>query len=113
MKLKSIMYALGYGKSRKVLVRSEGARRVKQAEKAMNLRQVQKNLSFIDRYGSSGYFCNTPTLTKEQAVQLRSKWLQESIGNVVGIQTLEVDFSEIEGRIQDWVSGRMAGKGDL
>lgn len=33
MKLKSIMYTLGYGKSRKQLVRSEGARRVKQAEK--------------------------------------------------------------------------------
>ncbi len=33
MKLKSIMYALGYGKARKQLVRSEGARRVKQAEK--------------------------------------------------------------------------------
>jgi hypothetical protein len=33
MKLKAIMYALGYGKSRKALVRGEGTRRVKQAEK--------------------------------------------------------------------------------
>ena len=35
MKLKSIMYALGNGKSRKQLVRSEGACRVKQAEKML------------------------------------------------------------------------------
>lgn len=38
MKLKSIMYALGHGKSRKSLVRSEGARRVKQAEKLSQTR---------------------------------------------------------------------------
>lgn len=38
MKLKSIMYTLGYGKSRKSLVRSEGARRVKQAEKLLYTR---------------------------------------------------------------------------
>ncbi|AUR89095.1 hypothetical protein NVP1121O_067 [Vibrio phage 1.121.O._10N.286.46.C4] len=32
MKLREIKFAIGYGKSRKTLVRSEGARRVKQAE---------------------------------------------------------------------------------
>lgn len=85
------MYALGYGKSRKSLVRSEGARRVKQAETRMNLRKIQKNLSFIDRYGSNSNICNTTTLTVEQSVLLRGisigKWLQESGNNVVGIQT--------------------------
>lgn len=87
MKLKSIMYALGYGKSRKLLVRSEGARRVKQAENMCNLRNLQKNLSFIDRYGSNSNICNTSTLTVEQATLLRGKWLQQSGNNVVGIQT--------------------------
>lgn len=36
MKLKQIAYALSHGKSRKQLVRSEGARRVKHAEKIMH-----------------------------------------------------------------------------
>lgn len=52
MKLKAIMYALGYGKSRKQLVRSEGARRVKQAENNMNLRKIQKNLTYCTAYGT-------------------------------------------------------------
>lgn len=56
MKLKSIMYALGYGKSREQLVRSGGARRVKQAENLMNLRKLQKTLSFVGNYGSDGSF---------------------------------------------------------
>lgn len=94
MKLRSIMYALGYGKSRRFLVRSEGARRVKQAEVMMCLRQTDKTLSFIDRYGSNSNICNicnTSTLTVEQSALLRGisigKWLQESSNNVVGIQT--------------------------
>ena len=54
MKLKSIMHALSYGKSRKALVRSEGARRVKQAEKKLSeLRKLQKVWSYCERYGSS------------------------------------------------------------
>ena len=54
MKLKSIMHALSYGKSRKALVRAEGARRVKQAEKKQSdLRNLQKLWSYCERYGSS------------------------------------------------------------
>jgi len=52
MKLKSIIHALAYGKSRPSLVRSEGARRVKQAEVMMNLRKVQKTLSYCAAYGT-------------------------------------------------------------
>lgn len=53
MKLKSIMYALGYGKSRKQLVRSEGARRVKQAEKISDTRRRMNYATFGLRYGMS------------------------------------------------------------
>ena len=54
MKLRSIMYALSYGKSRKTLVRSEGSRRVKQAEKKLlELRNLQKVWSYCKRYGNS------------------------------------------------------------
>ena len=57
MKIKSIMYAIGYGKSLCALRRSEGARRVKQAivmsEDRKRLRQAQKSLEFPFRYGSS------------------------------------------------------------
>lgn len=133
MKLKAIMYALGYGKSRKQLVRSEGARRVKQAENLMNLRKLQKTLSFVGNYGSDGSFnvkgmkersvsapktfgtlYGSNSLTLEQFAQARGmsvgEWLQESSNNVVGLQYLEVDFSETERKIASWVSGRKAGK---
>ena len=53
MKLKSIMYALDYGKSEKDLKRSDGARRVKQAKTLMNERVAAKTYSFCERYGSS------------------------------------------------------------
>lgn len=137
MKLKSIMYALGYDKSREQLVRSEGARRVKQAETQMNLRQVQKTLTYCDRYGISSNICtphvakersvsapktfSTPygnnTLTVEQAAAVRGmtvgKWLQEANNKCVGFQCLEVDFAETERKIAAWVKGRKAGKGIL
>ena len=68
MKLKAIKYALIYGKSRKSLVRSEGARRVRQAEKDRNL---EKCLSFIDRYGvSKGNLSSSSPLSEEEAVRL-------------------------------------------
>ncbi len=51
MKIKSIMYALGCGKSRKDLVRSEGARRVKLAETMWKWR---KTVIYTHLYGSSG-----------------------------------------------------------
>lgn len=66
MKLKSIMYALGYGKPRKTLVRSEGARRVKQAETQMKLRQIQKNLTYLYRDGNGGDL--KPVGIKERSV---------------------------------------------
>lgn len=53
MKLKSIIYALGKGKSRKQLVRSEGARRVKQAEKMLEARRLYKKYAFWSNYGMS------------------------------------------------------------
>lgn len=135
MKLKAIMYALGYGKPRKQLVRSEGARRVKQAENIMRLRKHQKTLTFVGRYGSDGSFNlkgmkersvsapktfgtlygNNP-LTVEQVAQYHGmsvgEWLQESSNNVVGVQMLEVDFAETERKIEAWVSGRQAGRGN-
>lgn len=59
MKLKSIMYALGYGKSRKSLVRSEGARRVKQAEelsytRGKVLREQANTVSSMSKERSQG-----------------------------------------------------------
>lgn len=108
MKLKSIICSLSYGKSRKTPVRREGSRRVKQTEVMRNSRQSQKSLPFIDRYDSRGNTFNTDTFTVEQAALLSGmsvgKWLQESSNNVVGIQNLEVDFSETESKIQLWVN---------
>ena len=100
MKLRSIMYALAYGKSRKSLVRSEGARRVKQAEKLAELRKVQKNLTFVERYGSS------PNL---EQIQLH-KVLRESSNNVLGIEILRGDFNILEEKMAVYVQGRAAGK---
>lgn len=59
MKLKSIMYALGYGKSRKSLVRSEGSRRVKQAEKLLyprgkTLREQANTVLSVSKERSQG-----------------------------------------------------------
>lgn len=56
MKLKSIMYAISYGKSVKTLKRTEGARRVKQAMKEVKIRCARnevKSLTWMERYGSS------------------------------------------------------------
>lgn len=53
MKLKSIMYSLGYGKSEKALIRSEGARRVVQAKSLLKERVAMKSLLFPSRYGCS------------------------------------------------------------
>ncbi|MCP4985583.1 MAG: hypothetical protein GY928_05770 [Colwellia sp.] len=57
MKLKTIMYALAYGRSPEALKRSEGARRVQQGnhmlEERTRLRQAQKSLEFPFRYGGS------------------------------------------------------------
>ncbi len=56
MKIESIMYALGYGKSRKDLVRSEGARRVKLAETMWKWR---KTVICANLYGSSSKLVGT------------------------------------------------------
>lgn len=53
MKLKNIMYAIGYGYSIKELNRKEGIRRVKLAQTKMKLRAQDKSLMFPFRYGSS------------------------------------------------------------
>ena len=100
MKLKSIMYALAYGKSRKVLVRSEGARRVKQAEKLAELRQLHKELTFCERYGSS------TNLQQYQVYEI----LRENSNNVLGIEILEEDFGVFEEKLSAYVQGRAAGK---
>lgn len=68
MKLKSIIHALAYGKSRTSLVRSEGARRVKQAENISNLRKVQKTLSYCTAYGSYDKLGNF----KQEGAKVRS-----------------------------------------
>lgn len=55
MKLKSIMGGLMYGECKGDLVRSEGARRVRQAEKMLELRNKRRNmvkvLNFVNHYG--------------------------------------------------------------
>lgn len=101
MKLKSIIHALGYGRSRKQLVRSEGARSVKQAEKLADNRLREKSLLSPFRYGMG-------------TGQLASHLVQNTVrsGDKIGIQLLEVDFAETERKIASWVSGRQAGKGD-
>lgn len=53
MKLSSITYAISYGKSRESLVISEGARRVKLAEKYAFNRKKYKNSMFALMYGRS------------------------------------------------------------
>lgn len=79
------MYALGYGKSRKQLVRSEGARQIKQAEKMAGNRLREKSLLFPFRYGMG-------------SEKLNSHLIQGSVqcGDKIGVQFLEVDFSETE-----------------
>ena len=100
MKLKSIMHALSYGKSRKALVRSEGARRVKQAEKLVELRQRMKMLTYSDRYGSS------TNLQQYQVYEV----LRENSNKVLGIEILEEDFGVFEEKLSAYVQGRAAGK---
>lgn len=69
MKIKSITYALMYGRDPETLKRTEGARRVKQAMK--HVRGLHKQLNFISNYGSSskdiyrgGKFVATQTRSK-------------------------------------------------
>ena len=91
MKLKSIISALAYGKSRPSLVRSEGARRVKQAEVMMNLRQVQKTLTYLHRYGVDGKL-------NVVGVKKRSVSAPKTFGVKFG-QSIDIDFSEVEERL--------------
>lgn len=53
MKLKNIMYALGYGMSIDKLKRREGARRVKLAQAKMKLRTQEKSSMLPFRSGSN------------------------------------------------------------
>lgn len=53
MTLRSIMYALAYNGNKKTLVRKEGARRVKQAEKMILIRKQEKFIGFGINYGMS------------------------------------------------------------
>lgn len=70
-------------------------------------RNEAKSRAYVQLY-SKPFGEVTPTLTTEQAVRLRGmyvgQWLQESSDNIAGIQTLEVDFSELESKIQSWVN---------
>ena len=91
MKLRSIIHALAYGKSRPSLVRSEGARRVKQAEVMMNLRQVQKNLTYLHRYGTDGKL-------DVVGIKKRSESAPKTFAVKYG-QGIDIDFSEVEERL--------------
>ncbi|AGN51538.1 hypothetical protein VPLG_00099 [Vibrio phage eugene 12A10] len=91
MKLKSIIHALAYGKSRPALVRSEGARRVKQAEVMMNLRQTQKTLTYLHRYGSDSKLGVV-------GVKKRSVSAPKTFGVKYG-QGIDISFSEVEERL--------------
>lgn len=88
MKLRSIMYALAYGKSRKSLVRSGGARRVKQAEKLADLRKIKRNLTFCERYVSV-----TP-ITRNSALGSSQKWLHSIKESFVCDKLLNTDQHE-------------------
>ncbi len=76
MKLKSIMYAMAYGKSVKSLKRAEGARRVKQAKVLLNEycdRNKSKALTWLDRYGSSSEkLAQSFNVSKERCDELHS-----------------------------------------
>ncbi|AUR94321.1 hypothetical protein NVP1193O_190 [Vibrio phage 1.193.O._10N.286.52.C6] len=91
MKLKSIIHALAYGKSRPLLVRSEGTRRVKQAEVMMNLRQTQKTLTYLHRYGVDGKL-------KVVGVKKRSVSTPKTFGVKYG-QGSNINFSDVEERL--------------
>ena len=91
------MHALSYGKSRKALVRSEGARRVKQAEKLVELRQRMKMLTYSDRYGSS------TNLQQYQVYEV----LRENSNNVL---IFTEEFGVFEEKMAAYVQGRAAGK---
>ncbi|CAL9964675.1 hypothetical protein VPHF99_0094 [Vibrio phage F99] len=91
MKLKSIIHALAYGKSRPSLVRSEGARRVKQAEVMMNLRKVQKTLSYCTAYGTYDKLGNF----KQEGIKKRSVSAPMTFAVKYG-QSVDIDFSESE-----------------
>ena len=101
MKLKSIMHALSYGKSRKSLVRSEGARRVRQAEKKLSeLRKLQKVWSYCERYGSSSQLqqCHSYEVFKQRS------------DSPVGIKFLEEDLGTLEEKMKIYAKARGAGK---
>ena len=94
MKLKSIISALAYGKSRPSLVRSEGARRVKQAEVMMNLRQTQKTLSYCTAYGTYDKLGNFT----QEGVKKRPVSAPKTFAVKYG-QCVDIDFSEVEERL--------------
>ncbi|AUR93512.1 hypothetical protein NVP1187O_199 [Vibrio phage 1.187.O._10N.286.49.F1] len=94
MKLKSIIHALAYGKSRPSMVRSEGARRVKQAEVMMNLRQTQKTLSYCAAYGTHDKLGNF----KQEGIKKRPVSAPKTFGVKYG-QGIDINFSEVEERL--------------
>lgn len=89
MKLKSIMYAISYGKSVETLKRTEGARRVKQAKVLLKERcdrNITKALTWMDRYGSSSENLSQRfNVSKERCNELHS--------------TLHYNFSDLEERV--------------
>ena len=82
------MYALSYGKSRKALVRSEGARRVKQAEK---IRIVQKEI--LDSYSTQRVNLKKgqPTLVTDQQVTTALYFLKGEEELVSELLTMKIE----------------------
>lgn len=95
MKLKSMMYALVCGKNRQQLVRSEGARRVKQAERMAKVRRQYKAATFGERYGMS------------------SSQLSQSLRDINVEQAnhvLQYDMAKAEALLSNYLIGATGGK---
>ena len=88
MTLKSIMFALAYNADKKTLVRKEGARRVKQAQKMITSRQRSKAITFGHRYGMS------------------SKTLAEANQTCLGIERTNLSRKESAGKTFKMVYGQ-------
>jgi hypothetical protein len=103
MTLIDIMYAIGYGEGISKLKRKEGARRVKQAQKMISNRNMNKKLTFGHRYGISGKAlaeANQTCLGIERANQERKALAGHTFKVLYGSQLTDVYFEGIEDQLK-------------